>query len=303
MRKNIENYNPDFIDTVLGYLNNYVFLGIELDSIYNFNKKEKQALAKIIQQYHKTTLYKDAKYEYLKELEPQITLNMANSFLIAFFPKLEKEILELDKTILFKNIKPEEQGVHYRIKPNYIEINKILLDNSFNEYTIPKIVHEKVHALCFNNIDTINLFNNSLELLPIFIQKIVIYELGKYTDSPISVFDTIIRNNDNNISSYALKYADYLNNKKDKTKLDDLVAQYFRIRSTDYILADIYSNVLVNHYIEDRNNMIENLNKLFENKITIEEFLNIYNISLLNKANIPTMKEKLEKCKRKIIIP
>ena len=131
----------------------------------------------------------------------------------------------------------------------------------------------------------------------------VISELQKYTDSPVTIFDTIIRNNDNKTGSYSLDYANFLNNKKDKTELDKLVAHYFRIKSTNYILADVYSDVLINHYIDDRNNMIENLNKLFENKITIEKFLNIYDISLLNKKNIPTMKERLEKCKRKIIVP
>lgn len=272
--KNSSKYKQDFINSVFAYLVNYDFLGIDLNGMFDFNNKEKQALEKIKRQYQKIKLFNDAEKEYLNESDINFITDLANILLIDIFPNMKDEIL-------FK---------------------EIIINNSLNAYAIPVIVHEKTHALSFNHINTKNLFVSGLELLPIFIQKIAMYELEKLIDYPILVTDSIIRCNDCRSCIYYLDYARYL--KINPTEqLDNYVSHYFRIKSTDYLLADIYSTILMNYYKQDRNTMIENLNKLFEDKITISEFLNKYNINLLNKDAIPLVKENLEKCKRKIIIP
>jgi len=300
--KNGTKYKQEFINTVFSNLINYELLGIDLNEMYIFNNKEKQILEKLKQQYRKIILYNDAETEYLEQLDPNLIISLANKFLVEIFPDFHNEILRLDKLLKFKKGELDDSGLFYILDNDKIDLKEIIINNDFNAYAISIIVHEKTHALAFDHIDTKTIFTNGLELFPIFIQNIVMYELENTTNFQVTTMNEIIRCIDGKNSAYYLDYADNIR-KYPNEQLDYYVSQYFRIKSTDYLLSDVYSKLLLNYYIKDRNTMIENINKVFAGKITIPEFLNRYNINLLNKEIIPVVKKDLEKCKRKIIIP
>ena len=86
-------------------------------------------------------------------------------------------------------------------------------------------------------------------------------------------------------------------------EISKLVYSYFYIKSYDYLLSDLYSSILAEYYLLDKETMIKRLKALFNNKITIKDFLDIYNINLLNKDLIPVIKEESNKCKRMVIVP
>lgn len=300
MKNEIDKYKEEFIYEALNFLKNYQYLEINIDEVFVLNKKENMALEKIINQHRKLTLYKDASYENLARFEENKVLKLANSFLIAVFPNFKKEILDLDKITIFEN---DDNAIYFHVRKDYIDLEKITISNNFNESSVSNLVHEKTHAISFNHLNTIELFKTGLELFPIFLEKIYTYEYLEFNNSFLNIFNTIVRSNDIKKCAYFLEYTSYLSNLGEISFLDKQVANYFRIRGLDYILADIYSNILMRRYTEDRNLMIENLNKVFVGKLNMSEFLDIYNINLLSKDNISTMKEELNKCKRKIFLP
>ena len=301
--KQVPIYEPEFIEKVISNLSIYRALEIDTNNVLTFNKKETIAFNKIINQYQKIELYNDAHDSNLNYLDPEMIIKLSNYFLSLILPKFTDEILAYDSILDFQEENLEDVGLNYRVVNKNVELGYISLEDNYNEYSISIIAHEKVHALCFNHLDTVELFNEGLELFPIFIQKLVIYEMMKYTDSLVSTYSEIIRSNDCRRCVHFLKLSHYLHNNEDKTPIDELVSEYFRIKSTDYLKADIYSNLLMTYYIQDRNTMIEKLEKLFCRKITIPEFLDYYNISIDRKENIPLLKENLSKTKRIIFTP
>lgn len=300
MTNEINKYSEEFINDAFNFLKNYQYLGINIDEVLVLSKKENIALKKIIKQYRKLTLYKDASYESLTRFDSDEILKLGNSFLIEVFPNLKKEILNLDRIIIFEN---EDDGLYFHVREDGIDFEKITISDNFNEASISNLVHEKTHAISFNHLNTIELFKTGLELFPVFLEKMYTYEYLESNNSYLNIFNIIIRSNDIKKCAYFLEYASYLSNLEEISFLDKQVANYFRIRGLDYILADIYSNVLMREYISNRNLMIENINKVFTKKLSILEFLDTYNINLLSKGNIPIMKEELNKCKRKIFLP
>ena len=296
-------YEEAFIEKVIANLSIYNALEIDVNDCLVFNKKEKEAFNKIIKQYQKITLYKDAYDSCLSYIEQDEVIKFSNYFLSTIFPKYTDEILSYDSLLLFEGEGLESSGLNYGVTNKSIMLGDIILEDNYDEYTISVLAHEKTHALCFNHLDTTELFIEGIELFPIFIQKIVIYEMMKYTDSLISTYSNIIRSNDCRECIYYLKLGEFLHNKKDRTFLDEMVSSYFRIKGIDYLKADIYSNLLMNYYMEDRNLMIEKLEKLFCRRITISGFLNYYNVNIRRKENIPLLKEELSKTKRIVFTP
>ena len=100
--KNESKYKQEFINTVFSNLVNYELLGIDLNEMYVFNNKEKQVLEKLKQQYRKVILYKDAEKEYLKQLDPNLIISLANKLLADIFPDFYNEIINLDKLLYIK---------------------------------------------------------------------------------------------------------------------------------------------------------------------------------------------------------
>ena len=292
-------YNTEFLEFVFLYLNNYEILEIDISELNNFSKKEKHVLNRLKEIYSKTKLLKDYQTVSLEHFSNEEVLEIANNFLIELFPKRKDEILNIDNLIEFNNYSIYDAGVNYRLTKNNVFYNKIMIPENGSIYTSSIIVHEKMHVLAFKNLDLTNLFVNNLELFPMFIQRMMLSNTNNYY---CDVLDRVIRINDTKESFYHLDLMNYLKNKSNKTNLDEYVCNYFKLRCYDYLISELYSDLLMKYYLIDKEKMIEKINQVF-NKISITNFLNDYNINLLNKDLIPIIKEEKNKCKRISIIP
>lgn len=302
MKKDIgkTKYDLEFLEFVFSYLSNYKLLEIDITNMNNFSSKEKNVLTRLKEIYSKIKLFKDYQVVELEHFSDQEALFKANAFLIDLFPKKKEEILGLDDLISFGDYSIYDSGINYCFSGKKVIFNDILIPSDSTDYTSSIIVHEKIHALTFNNIDLISLFSNYLELFPMLIARMALDSI----DNPFSdILDRVIRINDTKECFRSLEIANYLKNKKDKTIVDEYVYKYFILRSYDYLISELYSDLLFNYYLQDKDKMIKSLNKVFEQRISISEFLNIYNVNLLNKNLIPIIKEETNKCKRISIIP
>lgn len=299
-KENVYTYNIEFLEFAFSYLNNYEILDININNLNKFSPKEKHVLTKLKELYHKVKLLKDYQTIQLEHFSDEEILCRANKFLIELFPNLEKEILELDNLISFNEYSIYEAGVNYRLNKNKVICDKIIIPTDGTNYTSSIIVHEKVHVLAFDNIDLKELFINKIELFPMFIQRIM---LNKTNDYFGSILDRVIRINDTKENFNHLDLMNYLNNNPNKTELDECVCKYLNVRGYDYLISELYSDLLFKYYLIDSEKMVKRINQVFDRKISIENFLNNYNINLLNKDLIPIIKEETNKCKRISIIP
>lgn len=293
-------YDLDFLEKVFSYLNNYEKLEIAVDDTFKFSKQEKHNLQRIKELYEKIILLRDYQIYELNSISKEEALSKANSFLVEIFPKKEKEILELDNLVTFDNINIYESGLIYILNNNRISFNQILIPDHTSNYTSSIIVHEKMHALTFQNMDLECLFRNGLELLPIFLQRMMLFD---FCDEYANILDRIIRINDTKQSFFHLDYAKYLRNKPNKTTLDEYVCDYYNISANDYLIGDLYSSLLMEYYLLDKNEMIRKLNQVLNQKLSITDFLTSYEVSLSNKKLFPVIKQNINKCKRISIIP
>jgi len=293
-------YNLEFLEFVFSYLSNYELLEIDINNMNNFSSKEKHVLTRLKEIYYKIKIFKDYQLVKLEHFSDQEALFKANSFLIDLFPKKKDEILKLNDFVSFGDYSIYDSGLMYCFNGKKIIFNDILIPSDSTDYTSSIIVHEKVHALAFNNIDLMSLFSNYLELFPMLVARMALDSIN----NPFSdILDRLIRINDTKECFRNLEFANYLKNKKDKTILDEYVYKYFILRCYDYLISELYSDLLFKYYLQDKDKIIKSLNKVFERRISISEFLNIYNINLLNKDLIPIIKEETNKCKRISIIP
>lgn len=302
MKKESDNfkYNLDFLEFVFSYISDYGILEIDIDSIHNFSNKEKHVLAILKQIYHKLKLLKDYQTVQLEHFSNEEVLTKANSFLIDLFPKRKQEILDLDNLINFGNYTSYDAGLKYRLSKKKIEFDEILIPTNGSNYTSSIIVHEKVHALAFNNVDLVSLFVNNLELFPMLLQRI---SLDYIDDSFCSILDRVVRINDTKENFNHLDFMHYLKNSKNKTKIDEYVCDYLYLRGYDYLISELYSDLLFKYYLLDKDKMKKKINQVFDHKLSVSDFLDSYNVNLLNKDLIPTIKEETDKCKRISIMP
>lgn len=302
MQKEIDKlkYNPEFLEFVFSYLDNYKILEIDINKLNNFSAKEKHVLTRIKDIYSKVKLLKDHERVSLMHFSNDDILEIANQFLIELFPKKKDEILGIDNLIEFGNYSINDAAVSYNLSKNNISYNKIMIPENGTLYTSSVIVHEKVHVLAFNNLEPINVFINKIELFPTFIQRMMLNYTGSYYSD---ILDRMIRINDTRENFYNLDMMHYIKNNSNKTILDEHVCNYFNLRCFDYLISELYSDLLLKYYLSDKEKMFHKINQVFDKKISISDFLNYYNINLLNKDLIPTIKEETNKCKRISIIP
>lgn len=298
--KMVIRYQLEAIEKAIATINDYNILEINLNELYTFSKKEKYNLRKVQELFSKVKLLRDHQTVELEHFSDEEALDKANSFLIELFPKKAKEILELDSLIEFRNINIYETGVTYKLSKNKVMLGQILLPTDSTNYTTSIIVHEKTHALTFNNIDLRTLFINGNELLPILLQKIV---LEKLEDPYSIILDQIVRINDAKAAFYHIEFAKYLKTNPSKTKLDECMINYYNLAGHNYIISELYANLLMLDYFNNPETMIKKLNLVLSNKLSIIDFLESYEISLTNSKLIPTIKENTNKCKRISIIP
>lgn len=296
-------YDIAIIEEAFNNLYNFHLLDIDPTTIYNFTNREKTTINKVLGLYNNTKLYKDAEVTQLEHYEEKEVTEMSNCFLTELFPNYKSDILGFDNLLEFNDIPIGEQGLIYSLRREKTEFHRIELSNNYNGYLISTIAHEKVHALTFKYMDTTELYKIGLELLPVFIQNILLYKLEKQLSPNIAIYGSIIRTIEGKQSYEFLKIINTNENNPNRTELDKQVMTYLKIKVYRYLTAEIYSNLLLKHYIENRNKMIDNINRVIDGKITLTQFLAIYDISFNNNQIIPTLKENLNKVKRKIIIP
>lgn len=296
-------YDPELLEEVLNYMSNYNFFNIDTKSLFNFSSSEKEKIDKISNLYLNIKLFNDAKQVTLEELDNDTYFLLTNEILSSFFPKFENYFWDLDKHILLiKDGSVSDAGIITDFSKNGVYVKMIYIPDYFNGYTSSSLIHEKTHCLTFEKFGLEKVCNSYFELFPILIQKLALNEMEtKYKLKYVSEYDQIVRINDTRANIYLTNVTKKINNKPDKSPLDSLVYEYYRVKGSDYLLSEIYSNLLVKYYLIDRNTMLEKLNRLFTNKITIDEFLKYYNINLSNKEIIPTIKENTDKVKRLII--
>lgn len=302
MKKKTEpyEYKTDFIIRALSYIDNYDNLEIDTSLVHNLTAKEKEMITKLNILYSKIKLLKDYKIVQLERLSASDALLLANNFLINIFPKYKGEILALDSIIDFGNYSIHEAGLTYRLIKNKIEFGTILIPESCNNYIVSVIVHEKMHAIIFNHLNLINLFSTSLEFLPVLLSKIALVSL----DDELAIkYDEIVRINDTKQNLNSFEIYKYIKNNPNKSELDMVVCDYLRIISYDYLISELYTNILMKYYMTDSTKMIKKLNLILAGKITIQQFWDSYNIDLQNKELIPAVKEETSKCKRIVIMP
>lgn len=296
-------YDEELLYDVFDYMNKYNYFDIDTKTLFTFSSKDKEKLNRISNLYLNIKMFNDAKHVNLEELDTNTYFGLTNELLSSFFPKFSSYFLSLDEYIeVIQNGTVSDAGIMADFSKKGAFIKSIYVPDYFNGYTVSALIHEKVHCFTFENIGLEKMCNSYIELFPIFIQKLSLNEMEEnYNLSHVINYDQIVRINDTKANIYLNNLAKKINNNPLKTELDSLVYEYFRIKGADYLLSEIYSTLLVKYYLTDRNTMIEKLNNLFSNKITLNEFLNYYNINLSNKEIIPTIKENTDKVKRIII--
>ena len=162
------------------------------------------------------------------------------------------------------------------------------------------LVHEKMHALTFKNIDLKYLFSHNIELLPILLEKMLLCDLDNYYSK---ILNQLVRLNDTKQCFMHLDFMQYLRNNPNKTALDECVYNYFNVRNHEYLLGELYTDLLIEYYLADKDRFINKLNQVLDNKLSIDSFLESYDINLLNKNLIPIVKRQTDKCKRISIFP
>lgn len=291
-------FDNGFLKEALSFLNTYYILDINLDSMFKFSCREKINLLKLKSIYSKIKLASDLDTIELSYISSDDAIKICNEFLVKLLPNKKESILHLDKLIEFNNYLNGEIFLNYTLSKDNIIVNNITLPSDFSLYDVSAMVHEKTHAITFYNLDLVSLFQNGLELFPMLFQKIILMDMN---DNNLINYDRIIRTTDTMECFFNLATIKYIEkNAKDKVS-GQIISDYFYIKSYDYLLSHIYSSLLAKYYQLDKETMIERLNTLFDKKITIEDFLDSYNINLLNKELILTTKEEINKCKKIII--
>ena len=251
------HYDLSFLERVFSNISNYEQLGIDINTMYQFSSKEKQVLLRCRKLYSKVKLWKDYQTLELDHFSNEEALSRANLFLSNVFPKRKKDILALDRFVVFADISFQKLNLEY-------------------------------------------LFKNGLELLPILVQKMMLVSL----EDPLSnILDRIIRINDTKEAYANLEFVKQLNKHSNKSLLDQYVCNFKRIHAYDYLLGELYSNLLLPYYFSDQEQMLRKLSQVLEQKLSILDFLNGYQINLLNANLVPTIKANIDKCKRISIIP
>ena len=293
-------YDLSFLERVFSNISNYEQLGIDINTMYQFSSKEKQVLLRCRELYSKVKLWKDYQTLELDHFSNEEALSRANLFLSNVFPKRKKDILALDRFVVFANISIYEAGLFYKLTQENLCFNQILIPSGGSNYTASIIAHEKMHALTFQKLNLEYLFKNGLELLPILVQKMMLVSL----EDPLSnILDRIIRINDTKEAYANLEFVKQLNKHSNKSLLDQYVCNFKRIHAYDYLLGELYSYLLLPYYFSDQEQMLRKLSQVLEQKLSILDFLNGYQINLLNANLVPTIKADINKCKRISIIP
>lgn len=298
-----EQYSLDLLNQIFNYLSNFEELGIDIKNINILSPKDRKVIEKVQHIYDKTKLFRDYKLIKLSPLEEEDTLLYANELLGQIFPSKKREINLLDEKLDFQDISYGEAGLYYHIVKHQVDTKKIIIPEECSGYTVSIIGHEKTHALTFSSLNLIELFQGYLELFPTLIQKIILYEFeNTYGFTYVSDLDTKIRICDCKQALLNFYYARDLMNDSERTELDEYVSHYFRIKAIDYLQAELFSELLLKEYRNNSDKMLNYLNQLFGKKISLEEFLSRYQISLLNKSLISTVKETTNKVRRLSII-
>ncbi len=295
------NYNTEFLVEVLKKLAEYEELELDPFSIYAFSKKEKEQLEKLQKLYQKVSLFRDYETVFFDSLSKEEIFAQGNEFLIQLFPKRKQEIIDLDDKITFTGQDLSDAGCTYFLTKEITTVQNIILPSIQHPYAISIFVHEKIHALTFQKIPMQELYQYGKEMIPIFIQKIVLNELDQQfarKEDYLSILERTIRWNDFMQANYHLEIAKQKWKQQKENKLYQSVYAYWYLSVMDYLLGECFSELLLKYYQEDQNFMKEKLNQVLLHQITIPEFLENYQINLKNKDLIPTTKKNLEKIKR-----
>lgn len=291
-------YDQEFFEKVIGALTCYQLLGIDTKRLLLKEVESNEMIQDLFSKYLHLHVVSDTKYIIPRKMNIQEISTLANDILISLFPSYKECILEYDELLYFYDDLPFDFGhFTFELSNNKIVPSNIDLSNNFTEYSIGVINHEKTHALVFEKM----LLNKSsgiyMELLPMLIQTISNYMVENMINSnQIILIDNIVRVTDNQKHIDTLDSLSKINLSCESVE-SHFVFQYLDLKANDYLLAEWYSELLFQYYLVDSKKMIQDLNQVLKNEITIHELLNHYQINLQNKELGTLISKKLDKVK------
>lgn len=293
-------YDDEFFKNVMSLLAHYQVLKIDTKCILLEDTGNQAFLEEMISLYLSLKIQENHQDIIPKEIEIKEVAEIANNILLSIFPKFHKEIMQYDQLLRFyDDFSFSNSCYHYQVTEEGIVIpQSIDISMDFNEYTISTMNHEKTHVLLMEKLNLNKFPTIYMELLPIFIQKITNHHLMNQYDLPnISIIDDIVHTIDNQKHINTLDYLREIDKNQESLE-SHFVYDYLNIKANEYLIADWYSELLFQDYLIDSNSMKIKLEKLLTSEITIQQFLDYYNITLQNKELIPMITQKLEKVKK-----
>lgn len=221
----------------------------------------------------------------MKELDSSKLDNILNDFFSNMFNKDYDKFIKLleRKTFVSDKIDMPITTVLYDRVGNPINFNVLLKKyKTIEDATIA--IHEYTHALIYKNLPSYNFPYHYNELFPYLFRTIAVEENSSCYDS-FSYYDAhqsnqmwLLKNDINN----------YFNNLKEKDKNKRLYQEH---RIYSYIVADVYSSLLFEDYKSDPDKMKHFINRVFSNKMSINSFLDYYDVTMDDRA-VENIKQK-----------
>ena len=294
------SYDDNFLGYVSRILSSYYILGMDTSCELLENHSNKDNLNKIMDMYNNLDCDTNPLEIVPNKIDLDTLIDIANDILISTFPDFKKNILNYDQLLYFdKELFVSDSSYNYHVTDSGLVLPKSIdLSDNLIEYSISVLNHEKTHALLLEKINGKNFPGIYFELLPVLIQKItnhlLISTFGFY--NPV-IIDDVVRTVD---CQNHIAMLDELRriNIESETVSNKTVYNYFNLKANQYLLADWYSELLMGKYLDDSDNFNKRINQIFANQITINDFLNYYNITLQHNDLIPFISDRLEKVKK-----
>ncbi len=298
-------YDQQFLNTAIGTLTMYHLMGLNKKCILLEQKKYRMILEEMITMYSNATLETNHQEIELHKLELKTVVELAKSSFISMLPKYQKAIVNYDNLFYaYDDFDFQESNLRYHVtEKGKVILNEIAISENTNEYTPGIMNHEKMHALMMTKINLKNYSAIYMELLSMLMQKITNDQVEKSLSlNTVSIIDSIIRTLDNQQHLYVLEIFQKIKLDQESTN-NHFIYQYLNLKANDYLISDWYSDLLMEYYLLDSKTFKNKLDQLFKNKITIQELLDYYKISLDHKDLLPHIQKKLTEVKKYSIRP
>lgn len=247
---------------------------------------------------------KDKELKFLKLSFDELKSYLIELFDLIFECKYHDKIIEFNKLLKISkfNLESFDSAVESEIIDDVRKIVNIHISDKLESMQVSCVSHEYMHAF-LNKYMTFD-YNKVLsnwhysELLSLLIEYIVSYEFDKYINDNLERKNAIIRFNH---SKEIIKDHDETS-KLPKEYFKDpeikLAYDYQKHLQFTYLTGDIYATRLLEIYKDDKSSVVNNVIKIINGEMSIEELLKFYGLSFTDRGTLDAYTKKMTDYKK-----